>query len=220
MKNDILRANILSARLITNVAPGLAKEFGLNETQKSIGIFTSDNDDIGTIAMDDATKKASVQVIYGGSMYAGAANANTKLAGEFTGILAGPDISEVKAGMDAVFDFFTGGAGAYFVSCNEDDSILYLACTVSRIGTYFAKEYNIAEGSSIVYCIAPPLESIYAVDAALKAANVEMTVFWKPPTNTNFSGAIFTGAQSDCVAAGKAYGQAVQEVADLHIRLT
>jgi len=195
----------------------MAKEFGLSETQKSIGIFTADNDDIGFLAMDDATKKANVQVIYGGSMYAGGANANTKLAGELFAVLAGPDISEVKAGMSAVFDFFNNGI--HFVSCNEDNSIFYLAYTVSRVGTYFSKEYGICQGNAMAYCVAPPLESVYAVDAALKAANVEIAAFWKPPTNTNFSGAIFTGAQSDCVAACKAYGRAVEEVADMHIRL-
>ena len=218
MKNDKILANILSARLITNVAPAMAKEFGLNESQKSIGIFTSDNDDIGIIAMDDATKKANVQVLYCGSMYAGGANANTRLAGELFGVFAGPDISEVKAGMDAVFGFFK--SGVHFVSCNEDDSIFYLTYTVARIGTYFSADFGLREGSAIAYCIAPPLESVYAADAALKAANVEVAAFWKPPTNTNFGGAVFTGGQSDCVAAGKAYGQAVQEVADMYIRLT
>ncbi|MDR1511076.1 MAG: ethanolamine utilization microcompartment protein EutL [Synergistaceae bacterium] len=217
MKGDKIFAKILSAQIITSVSSALAKEYGLNETEKSVGIFTSDNDDIGFLAMDDATKKANVRVAYGGSMYAGGANANTLLAGELFAVVAGPDVSEVKAGMQAVFDFFDNGI--HFVCCNEDNNIFYLAYTVSRVGTYFSSEYGIKPGNAMAYCVAPPLESVFAADAALKAANVEIAAYWKPPTNTNFGGVLFTGAQSDCVSACSAYGGAVQSVADEHIRL-
>ena len=217
MKNDKILANVLSAQIISSVTPPLAKEFGLDDTHKCMGIFTSDNDDIGFLAMDDATKKANVQVVYSGSMYAGGANANSLLAGELFAAIAGPDVSEVRAGMEAVLDFFNNGI--HFVTCNEDSSIFYLAYTVSRVGTYFSKEYGIKPGCAMAYCVAPPLESVLAADAALKSADVEMVAFWKPPTNTNFGGALFTGTQSDCTSACSAYGQAVQSVADNHIWL-
>ena len=46
------------------------------------GLITSDCDDVTYTALDEATKKADCRVAYAKSFYAGAANANTKLAGE------------------------------------------------------------------------------------------------------------------------------------------
>ena len=55
-------------------------------------------------ALDEATKAAAVEVVYGRSLYAGAGNASTKLAGEVIGILAGPNPAEVQSG-PASFNF-------------------------------------------------------------------------------------------------------------------
>ena len=90
MKGDSLKAKVLAARVIPNVSPELAKQLSLTEEQKSVALLTSDCDDVTYTALDEATKKADVSVVYAKSFYAGAANANTKLAGEVIGILAGP----------------------------------------------------------------------------------------------------------------------------------
>ena len=42
----------------------------------------------------------------------------------------------------------------------------------------------------MAYLIAPPLEATFALDAALKAADVEMAVWFAPPSETNFSGGL------------------------------
>ncbi|MDM0711721.1 BMC domain-containing protein, partial [Clostridium perfringens] len=55
--------------------------------------------------------------------------------------------------------------------------------------------------------------AMYALDAALKAADVEMCEFFAPPTETNFAGALLTGSQSACKAACDAFAEAVQSVA-------
>jgi ethanolamine utilization protein EutL len=212
MKNDKLVPKVLSYRIITGVTPAVAAAFGLSTGEKSMGLFTADNDDIGYIALDDATKKANIRVIYCGSMYAGATNANTLLAGEVFAAFVGNNVSDVKAGMDAILSFFEGGI--HLVSCNDDDSIMYLAYTVSRIGSYFAYEYDVDKSESVAYCVAPPLESVFAVDATIKIANVRIAALWKPPTHTNFGGALFAGAQADCASACTAFGNAVQDVAD------
>ena len=82
MKGDRLKANVLAVRLIPNVDNDMAKELGLPNEHRSIGILTADCDDVTYAALDEATKKAVVDVAYGKSFYGGAANANTKLAGE------------------------------------------------------------------------------------------------------------------------------------------
>lgn len=214
MKHDQLRANILGIRMIPNVSEDLAKALQLGPRHKSIGIITADSDDVTYTALDQATKDADVEVVYAKSMYAGAANASTKLAGEVIGILAGPSPSEVRSGMNALVAFME--QGACFVSANEDDSIVYFAHTVSRTGSYLSKIAGIREGEALAYLIAPPLEAIYGLDAALKAADVTMTAFYGPPSETNFGGGLLTGTQSACKAACAAFAQAVCDVADRH----
>ena len=102
MKNDRLGANVLSMKVIPNVDPALAKELSLKPEHRSLGIVTSDCDDVTYVALDEATKAADVTVVYGKSMYAGAANASTKLAGEVIGIIAGPSPAEVNSGLSVI----------------------------------------------------------------------------------------------------------------------
>ena len=68
-------------------------------------------------------------------------------------------------------------------------------------------------GSALAYLIAPPLESMYALDAALKAADVSLCRLYAPPSETNFGGGLLTGTQSACAAACAAFAAAVEEVA-------
>ena len=105
MRDDRLKASVLAARIIANVDGDMAKELNLPEGHRSIGIITSDCDDVTYTALDDATKKADIKVAYAKSFYGGAANANTKLAGEVIGIISGPNPAEVKSGLGAVVDF-------------------------------------------------------------------------------------------------------------------
>lgn len=212
MKNDRLTASVLSMKLISNVDNDMAKEFNLPQGHKSLGIFTADCDDVAYTAMDDATKKADVRVVYGKSFYGGAANANTKLAGEVIGMISGPSPAEVKSGLNVIVDFIENEAS--FISANEDDSIAYYAHCVSRTGSYLAETAEIPEGEALAYLIAPPLEAMYALDAALKAADVKVAQFFGPPSETNFGGALLTGSQSACKAACDAFADAVVFVAE------
>ena len=212
MKNDKLRPNILAVRIISNVSPDLAAKLELGPRHKSIGIITADIDDVTYTGLDEATKDADVDVVYAKSMYAGSANASTKLAGEVIGILAGPSPAEVRSGLNACITFMENDA--YFVSANEDDSIAYYAHTVSRTGSYLSKVAGIPEGEALAYLIAPPIESIYGLDAAMKAADVKLCEFFGPPSETNFGGGLLTGSQSACYAACSAFAEAVRSVAE------
>ncbi|WP_312642388.1 ethanolamine utilization microcompartment protein EutL [Hydrogenoanaerobacterium sp.] len=212
MKRDPLKASVLATKIISNVDPDLAKELNLTPDQKSLGLITADSDDVTYTALDEATKAADVKVVYAKSFYAGAANANTKLAGEIIGILAGPNPAEVKSGLAACVDVIENVA--YFVSANDDDSIPYYAHVISRTGSYLSASAGIKEGEALAYLIAPPLEAMYGVDAALKAADVTMCVLYAPPSETNFGGALLTGSQSACKAACEAFAAAIEFVAE------
>jgi ethanolamine utilization protein EutL len=212
MRGDRLKTTVLSVKLIPNVNQDMVKELKLPPDHRSIGIITTDCDDVSYTALDDATKKADVKVVYAKSFYGGAANANTKLAGEFIGILSGPNPAEVRSGLNAAIDFIENEAAFY--SANEDDSIVYFAHCISRTGSYLSEVGGIKEGEAMAYLIAPPLEAIYALDAALKAADVRMVEFYGPPSETNFGGGLLTGSQSACKAACEAFADAVKFVAD------
>lgn len=213
MKGDKIYPEILSAFLIPRLTEEMRKELGFPEGHASAGIITATMDDLIFIALDEATKKANVRASYVKSFYAGGANASSKLQGEGIGIITGDSISEVRAGLDAA-RAFSDNHVVYGVSCNEDDSISSLVYTIASIGSYFAEDLGIPEGSCIAYLASPPVESIYATDEALKASGAQLVKMYAPPVVTNTGGAILTGSQSDCDAACKAFAAAVQEVAD------
>ena len=212
MKHDPIKASVLSMKLIAGTDPSLLKSLQVPRGYSSIGILTSDCDDVAYTALDDATKKASVEVVYAKSMYAGAANASTRLVGEFIGILAGPDPAEVISGLQAAQHYIENEAT--FFSADDQDQIAYFAHCISRSGSYLSEMAKVKEGTPIAYLIAPPLEAMYALDAALKAADVELKVFYGPPTETNFGGGLLVGDQAACKAACDAFAEAVCYVGD------
>ncbi len=218
MLGDPMPAKVLSVRLIPRLDMGLRERFKLDERIHSIGMITCDSDDVGYTALDEATKKADVAVCYAQSMYAGAANANTSLAGEFLGILAGPTPDEVESGLAAAIHMIEHDA--CFYSANADDSVVYYAHCISRTGTYLSAQCGIPVGSPLAYLIAPPLESIYGLDKALKVAQVRLVEFYGPPSPTNFGGGLLTGTQSDCYAACEAFARAVIDVASRPIEIS
>ena len=211
MTDDLIPVKVLSTRTIANVSETLAKKLGLPRQYRSIGLITADSDDMTYCALDEATKAAAVEVVYGKSLYAGAANASTALAGEVIGILAGPNPAEVESGLRACVDFMNSGAG--FRSANQDDSVIYFAHTVSRTGTYLSKVAGVREGEALAYLIAPPLEAMVGLDEAMKASDVELVTLFEPPSETNFGGGLLTGTQSACDAAAAAFAEAVKAVA-------
>ena len=66
-------ADILAMQIIPRVNTQLAKELQLADWQQSVGIVTLTIDDVGYTAIDEATKKADVEVVYAKSFYAAAA---------------------------------------------------------------------------------------------------------------------------------------------------
>lgn len=211
MKNQPVRTKVLSVRIIPNADGFLLRSLDAPPEHRSLGLITTDCDDVSYAALDEATKKAAVRVAYARSMYAGAANASTQLAGEFIGILSGPDPEEVRSGLEAAIHFIENDA--CFYTANEEGTIVYFAHCISRTGSFLSAEAKVAEGTAMAYLIAPPLEAMMGLDAALKAAQVEMKLFYGPPTETNFAGGLLTGDQAACKAACEAFADAVCQVA-------
>ncbi len=203
----MIPVKVLSVRYLASATPALSKALGAPKGYPCLAMLTADSDDPTYIALDEATKAADVQVCYTRSFYAGAANASTPNAGEVIGVLAGLTPGAVRSGMEAALRTLENIG---FESAGE---VPYLAYTVSRTGSYLAKEAGVAEGTALAYLIAPPLESMYAMDAALKAADVKLCKLYTPPSETNFGGGLLSGTQSACQAACAAFAQAVAQVA-------
>ncbi len=199
----MIPVKVLSVRYLMGAHPALAEALG----GPCLAMVTTDCDDATYIALDEATKAAEVTVSYSHSFYAGAANASTPNAGEAIGILAGPTPGAVRSGMEAAL------AALETIGFEEAGDVPYLAYTVSRSGSFLAKEAGVMEGTALAYLIAPPLESMYAMDAALKATDVKLCKLYTPPSETNFGGGLLSGSQSACQAACTAFAEAVKEVA-------
>lgn len=206
-----IKSEVLSVKVIPNVSPDLASNLKLAGNQRSIGMFTCTIDDAAYTALDEATKKAAVDVVYAKSFYAGAMHASGPFSGEFIGILAGPSPAEVISGIEAAILCLENEA--FFYTADDEGKIAFYPHVISRTGSYLSRIAGIPEGQPLAYLIAPPIESVYAVDAALKAADVQMKAWYGPPTETNFGGALLTGTQSACRAAADAFKEAVLSVA-------
>lgn len=204
----MIPVKILAVRYLANASPALCRGLGAPEGSPALGMLTTDCDDATYIALDAATKAAEVTVCYARSFYAGAGNASTPHAGEVIGVLAGATPGAVRSGMAAAL------AALERVGFEEAGGVPYLAHTVSSTGAFLAGEAEVAEGSAVAYLIAPPLESMYALDLALKAADVRLAKLYAPPSETNFGGGLLSGTQSACEAACAAFAQAVIEVAE------
>ena len=203
----MIPVNVLAVRYLANATEPLRQALGAPKGYPALAMLTTDSDDATYIALDEATKAADVKVCYGRSFYAGAANASTPYAGEVIGILAGPTPGTVQSGMEAAL------SALQRVGFEQVGDVPYLAHTISRCGSFLAKEAGVTEGSPLAYLIAPPLEAMYALDAALKAADVKLCKLYAPPSETNFGGGLLTGTQSACDAACSAFAAAVTEVA-------
>ena len=203
MKGDKIKTQILSVRIIPNADEALRSVLMLPKDHRSLGILTTDCDDVSYAALDEATKKAQV--------YAGSANASTALAGEFIGILSATEPSQVRSGLEAAIDYIENDA--FFYSANDDDSVVYFAQCISRTGSYLSGQADVSEGTAMAYLIAPPLEAVVGVDAALKAADVRLSLYYGPPTETNFAGGLLTGTQAACQAACEAFAEMICQIA-------
>ena len=207
----MIPVKILSVQYIPNATKCLCDALGVSRSTPSLALITTDSDDPTYIALDEATKAADVSVSYGRSFYAGAANASTPYAGEVIGILSAATPGAVRSGMAAAL------AALERIGFEDLGGIPCLAHTVSSCGTFLSKEAGVRQGAALAYLIAPPIEAMVGLDAALKASDVKLCKLYAPPTETNFGGGLLTGTQSACKAACEAFAAAIQKIANAPI---
>ena len=161
---DLIRPSVTAMRVIASVNAEFARELKLPPHIRSLGLISADSDDVTYIAADEATKQAMVEVVYGRSLYAGAAHGPSPTAGEVLIMLGGPNPAEVRAGLDAMVANIENGAA--FQWANDAENTAFLAHVVSRTGSYLSSTAGITLGDPMAYLVAPPLEATYGIDAA------------------------------------------------------
>ena len=209
---------LLACRHIPRVDAQLAAALGLDPVRHvSAGLVTCDQDDSMYVALDHATKFANVDIVFGRSFYAGSAHASGPFSGEVLGILAGANPDEVAEGLWALgehlrtvvrFQTFPGPDG------KGQGQPTFLAHVISETGRYLSPLAGISAGEPMAYLIAPPLESMLGIDAALKAADVRLAKHIPPPSETNFAGAFLAGKLPALQAARDAFVAAIAATAE------
>ena len=208
MEDVKIPVKILMMKLISNLNPSMCKQLRIREEDRAVGLLSTDCDDATYVALDAATKSSNVYVAYARSLYAGATNASTGFAGEVIGVLAGPTPSEVLSGLDAAKTVLE--SDVCFRKCGE--SAFFAQC-ISRTGSYLSNLAHIQQGEALAYLVGPPVEAVVGLDAAMKAADVELALMFDPPTETNFAGGLLHGSQSACLAACEAFADSVKRCA-------
>ena len=205
------RPKLLSVRQLEQVEPQLAKSLGLDPARHvSAGLITCDQDDSLYAALDHATKFADVDVVYAKSFYAGSAHASGPLSGEILGVIAGPNPSEVAEGLWALREALT--SKIHFVAFEGTSGPTFFPHVIAETGRYLAPLAHVRVGAPLAYLIAPPVEAMVGLDAALKVANVTLQKFFGPPTETNFGGGYLTGELADVEAAAAEFTRAIEGV--------
>jgi ethanolamine utilization protein EutL len=215
---DPIIPRVLATRIIPRIDPPLAEAYGFDgEALPSVGLVTCDLDDALYTALDEATKQAPVEVVYARSLYAGSGFPSGPTSGEILGVLAARDPDDVERGMRACVTCLE--QEAHFYSASEDGSLAFFPHVISSLGHYLSAEAGLQPGEPMAYLIATPLEAVYGVDQALKAAQVRLVKSFPPPTETNYAGAYLTGSLEACEAAAQAFAAAVVEIGAQPTRL-
>jgi ethanolamine utilization protein EutL len=206
-----LRPVLLTCRQLEAVDPQLLSAMKLDgEKHRSFGLVTCDQDDAMYVALDHATKFSDVDVVFAKSFYAGAKHASGPFSGEILGILAGSDPEVVSEGLWALREALR--ETICFHTFEGENQPAFFAHVVSETGHYLAPQADIPVGAPMAYLIAPPLESMLGLDAALKAARVTLAKHIAPPSETNFGGGYLVGELAEVEAAAVAFVEAVRSV--------
>ena len=207
-----LPGRVLATRIIPDANEDFREYFHLDSRWHSLGLITCTADDPAYAGIDEATKQAEVEVVYANSFWAGSTYNSGPLSGEIIAILAGPTPEQVRSGLQAAIDTIENKA-IYYGANPPNNDIRFFAYPIAQSGTYLSKDAKVDAGTPLAYVVAPPLEATYALDIALKSAEVKLGCFYEPPTPKNYAGALLVGSDAACRAACTAFAEAVMEVA-------
>src|SRR5262245_17267214 len=169
----------------------MARALKLPDGLRAVAMLTCSSDDALFVALDEGTKAAPVEVVYARSFYAGSSYPSGPLSGEAIGVYAAADPEPIKAALEACLRSLA--EEAWFYAADERGALALFPHVVRSTGSYLSRQAGIAPGAPMAYLIAPPLESMIGLDAALKAAPVTLAKWFGPPSETNYGGGYLVG---------------------------
>ena len=211
MPDTPIQTHLLSARILPGADPALLARLGAPEGRRSLGILTTDCDDVSYTALDEATKKAAVQVVYARSMYAGASNASPPWPGNSSASFPARTLPRCAAGWRPPSPAWSGtlllqrgggGFGGLLCPLHPPHRQLSFPVCPGAGGHPHGLPDRPAPGS---HGGAGRRPQGRRRDPA--------GVLRPPPTETNFAGGLLTGQEAACRAACEAFAQAVRQVA-------
>ncbi len=209
-----LAPRALSARLLPAPHSLLLASLGTKPKEgTSYGLVTCDRDPPLRVALDEATKASPVTVLMVRAYYGGVPGAPDPLSGEVMGILVGSDDEIVREGLKSAIRALSDSAHFYLTDRGAR-RLPFFAHVIPSLGNYLSKEAGLRPTETMAYLMSSPLESIFALDAALKAADVKLVKHFSEPTPTNLGGAFLTGPLEECQAAAEAFASAIVSIAE------
>ena len=201
-------SHVTMQKLIPNAGKKYRELWGMPEDHQSIGLISCDIEDVMDFALDDASKKARIQVLHVETVYGGVEYAWSRYGGEITAVISGPRVEDVKSGLMYIRDYIEHRCGMYII--DDDESMAYYVDYMPRAGRYFQQKHGIPAGTSVAHLVATPIEATYALDKALKASNTKIVELFDAPTRVNTGGAFLSGTEAACKSAVAAFAEAVQ----------
>jgi ethanolamine utilization protein EutL len=206
-----IKPEVLAVRVIPNVDAQIKERLKLAAHHRSIGMITCTSDDALYASLDEGTKAAAADVVYAKSFYAGAAHASGPFSGEIIGIYAAEDEETVSSALQACLAYLQDKA--WFFAADDAGKLAFFPHVLPHLGRYLSAAAGVEPGTPMAYLIAPPIEAVLGLDAALKAASVEMKVFYAPPSETNFAGGLLVGELHEVEVAARAFQETVLDLA-------
>jgi len=202
---------ITSRKIIANMKDEFREMCDIPENHTTVGVISSDYPDILQCAVDDATKKTRIDVIFCDTYYGGHAVKWSANSGAAFAMISGEKVADVNSAMQSIEDYVRRQRFLY--DLKGDGSLLYFAGLISPAGRYFQEELEVTGNDALAYVAGPPVEAMYAIDQALKGGDVKVADFFMPPDSDNCARAVLVGNESACKNALNAFAQAMDQCA-------
>ena len=195
-------------KIIPNVDKKYRELWEIPEDHQSVGLISCDVEDVMHFALDDASKKARINILHVETVYGGIDTAWSRFGGEITAVISGPKVEDVRSGLFYIRDYIEHKCGVYVI--DDDESMAYYVDYMPRIGRYSQQRLGLPADTALAYLVATPIEATYALDQALKSSDTKIIEFFEPPTRVNTGGAILYGTEAACKSAVAAFAKAVE----------
>ncbi|MEE1228993.1 MAG: BMC domain-containing protein [Lachnospiraceae bacterium] len=204
-------SQVVMQKIIPNINPLLSENWKVPEGDRAMGVISCDHEETMLLALDDASKKADITVLYAQTVYEGRHYSWSRYGGEITAIITGKNVSDVSSGIRYIDDYIRRGDDLFLIS--GENCTMYYAQVTPHAGPFFRDRYGIAQGSAYAYLLGDPIASMYALDHALNASQTHIAKLQRPQTRDNKAGAIVVGTEAACKTAADVFSKVVEQIA-------